>query len=270
MRPHHLVIPFIVLFLGYYNPSLAQGKLEGAKKQVSKPTTGTKSSPKEDSGSESSSSSAFLAEVLMYATYGAAIGVYGLEPHLYNSLTDYPYKEDSRGNYSSLQFVPDARDFRVDIKNQFLVSDRLYGNHLELRVRPLRYFYAQVDYTELIEPKVGESGVDNLSIINTTFCYDRVRTESFNLGWLLGVRYVGGGIDQTGFVYGLQMEYFSKINISIYSSIKGGFISDRGVSEFEFSGRYHLNRMYLSAGIQSVGLSTVNFNFFSTGLGIYL
>lgn len=252
--------------------TFAQGKLEGAKEGLKSPKSSSRSTPSsvDDGPDEVSSSDWFFGKLVMYATYGAVIGIYGIENHLHNSLTAYPYQSSSPGNYSELQYVPEARSFRVDLKNHFLAGDRVYGNHLQLRLRPTRYFYIQGDYTELIEPKIGEDDVDNLSIVNVTACYDRVRLKNFNLGWLLGVRYIGSGVNEAGLVYGLQMEYFTPSNISIYTSLRSGYILERGVNEIEISARYHLSRLMLSAGYERVQLSSAGFDFVGVGMGIYL
>lgn len=260
----------IVIFLLSANLTLyGQGGLEKSKSEVKENKNKSESNSESSSSSRSDTASPFIAQLVYYVSWGLFVGVYQTEDHLHNTLTRYPYNNDHRGDYMWTSNLEERKTFRLDIGNQILIGDNMYGNHLKLKLRPSRYFYFQGDYTELIEPRVDQ-GYDHLSLFNINVSYDRIRTRSLSLGWTVGVSYIGNEVQQAGFNIGLQMEYFLPFKTSLYSAIKGGEINGSAISEFEVSARIHFSRLYGSFGYERVRIATPIFHFASVGLGLYL
>jgi hypothetical protein len=84
----------------------------------------------------------------MYLTYYSIIGNYDIENHLHNNLSNYPYDSNLSGNFensdSVLQLI-----LRLDLENQLLSHNNLYGNHLKAKIRPYQFFIYKQIYTRL-------------------------------------------------------------------------------------------------------------------------
>jgi hypothetical protein len=84
----------------------------------------------------------------MYLTYYSIIGNYDIENHLHNNLSNYPYDSNLSGNFensdSVLQLI-----LRLDLENQLLSHNNLYGNHLKAKIRPYHIFIYKQIYTRL-------------------------------------------------------------------------------------------------------------------------
>lgn len=273
-----LLLLSLLLFLNF--ASFSQGKVQQSKEDIQKEKTESPSRTRTRSTESSNSvdehenhSSNFFSSIpfqlFYYAIIYVPIGRYRVEEHLYNRQTVYPHVEPGIGNYTKYYNLDEKNKFRIDISDQVLIANELYGNHLKVKIRPFQFFYIQADYFELIEPKTFESGFDNLSLFNFNFCYDRLRFERFNLGWNLGANYIGNGVNKFGFTYGLNLEAFFKPKLSLYSSIKGGFINGSPVDEFEVNLRYHHRRYFASAGYERLKIGSPIFNFFAFGGGVY-
>lgn len=269
-----LLLTFL-LFLNF--ASFSQGKLEQSKADVKKEKPeSSKSGRSESSSTEqtedygiTSISPVFFFQACYFTFIFVPFGSYLLEEHLSNRQTAYPYVEPGTGNYTQNYHSKEKNKFRIDISDQALIANVLYGNHLKVKIRPFQYFYLQVDYFELIEPNTFEPGFNHLSLFNFNFCYDRFRFQHFNLGWNLGANYIGNGINKFGFTYGLNLEAFFKPNLSLYSSIKGGFINGSPVDEFEVNLRYHRRRYFISGGYERIKIGSPVYNFFTAGAGVY-
>ena len=206
-----------------------------------------------------------------FVTYHSTIGNYNNENHLHNRLTPYPYIDRRFGNYTQLDSASAKNNFRIEVDNHLLVIDRdLLGNHFKTRIRPFHYAFFQFDYYQLSEynPKRGHH--DHLSLFNFNVGYDRIRFNRFNLGWTLGVNYVGNEVKKAGFTYGFQVEAFLPKNISLLGAMRFSSINSESVNELDLKVRYHIKRWYLSAGYEQLKIASPMYNFAAVGVGIYL
>jgi hypothetical protein len=159
----------------------------------------------------------------MYLTYYSIIGNYDIENHLHNNLSNYPYDSNLSGNFENSDSVsPTINYLKARLENQLLLShNNLYGNHLKAKIRPYQYFYIQTDLYTIIEYNKAEKNYANLSLLNINICYDRIRFDRFNLGWSLGLNYVGNDIKKVGFTYGLNTDVFFQNHTAYIAQLNG-------------------------------------------------
>lgn len=215
--------------------------------------------------------------IISYITYYTFIGSYELEDHLHYDLTKYPYFDKESGNYIDYCPLPDSENnassiakFRLDLEDKYLLSSKnSYGNHLKIKLRPIKYAYLQVDYFELIEKNPVDKGLSNLSLFNFNACYDRVRFENFNLGFTLGANYVANDIKKAGFTYGLNLEAFLLNPVSLNSSFKWSRINDIPVNEFEIEAKCFIKNVFVSVGYEWLKIGSPSYNYFTAGLGVH-
>jgi hypothetical protein len=270
---------FLLFFLTNCFFGFSQSKIDKSKKDL---TTKSRSNNSNKDSKRSSNSSGdvlfengfsdLLFQGFMYLTYYSIVGNYHIENHLHSNLTNYPYEDNLSGNFENSDAIsPSTNYLRVDLEDQFLLAhNNLYGNHLKAKIRPFQYFYIQTDLFSLIEYNKIQKKYDDLSVLNINLCYDRIRFEKFNLGWSLGLNYIGNEIKRAGFSYGLNTDIFIRKPYSLYSSIKWSTINNVPVNEFELKGRYHKNQFFLSLGFEHLKIGTPSYDFLSMGGGIYL
>lgn len=260
-------------------PGFSQGRLNESKEEIKKekaePTQQSSTEPNpeyEDDGSRSNFLNTILLPyyVLKY-TKLALFGKYKSEIHLHNNLSYFPYFDGENGNYikENTDINDEPKLGRIDLADNILYSDALYGNHLKAKLRPSKYFYFQVDYFLLLEKKKDEKGFDNLNFYNFNFCYDRLRFNKFNLGWMLGANYVASGVEKAGFTYGLNAEVFLRQNISLFGAYKGSKINGSNFNELEITGKYHVQRFHFSPGYEMIQIGSSYFHFLALGVGAY-
>ncbi len=164
----------------------------------------------------------FLFKITFGIGYYGGIGDYQNEEHLISNLTRYPYCDGDVGNYESEDSVQIYKSrMRLDIENSFVYSSSsLIGNHLKVKLRPFQYFYVQSDFHQLFEFNKIDQTYDQLSVFQFNFCYDRLRFDTFNLGWTIGATYIGNEVRKTGFAYGLNAEYFMEKKYQFYGFCK--------------------------------------------------
>ena len=151
----------IGLFVWLFSVSLnclSQGKIDKSKDELKK---GSKSSDRPSNKSSSFSSGRsddsfeffifrMFAEAFVFVTYNTLIGSYEKEGHLHNDLTGSPFCDQFSGNYldpGSDQSL--SKNFRIDLDNKLLYyNDKLFGNHLKAKIRPIKYFYFQTDFVQ--------------------------------------------------------------------------------------------------------------------------
>ena len=272
----------IGLFVWLFSISLncsSQGKIDKSKDELKK---GSKSSERQSNKSSSFSSGRsddsfeffifrMFAEAFVFVTYNTLIGSYEKEGHLHNELTNSPFYDGFAGNYVGSGFdPPSTKNFRIDLDNKLLYyNDKLFGNHLKAKIRPIKYFYFQTDFVQLLELDEDNRDYSNISLFDLNFCYDRVRLERFNLGWILGVKYIGNDIKRAGLNYGLNTDIFISHSLSLYSSMKWSLIKNVAVNEFEIDAKFHRKNHFFSVGYEHFKIGTPNYDLFSLGGGIY-
>jgi hypothetical protein len=202
------------------------------------------------------------------------IGDYNNEDHLYSNLTDYPFYNKESGNYENYKAC-DAdslkKDFRIDMDNHLLYSSNvLYGNHLKVKIRPFHFFYIQTEFHQLYEKNKLTNETDRLSLFFFNLGYDRLRFENINLGWTIGATYVGNEVKKGGISIGVNSELFFNNNISLSAAAKWSAINSKPINVYDFQGRYHLKKCFISLGFEHLKIASQNYNFISLGGGIYL
>jgi len=273
-----IAVLFITLSLFCSFNGLSQTKVDKSKDELKKGSSDKKdnsSSRTSTSSDDSESTDGFFAElaarIFVYVTYYSFIGNYNAEDHLYNDISNYPYYRAGSGNYVAYYSLSaDYKRFRLDVDNDLLLrNDNLFGNHLKAKIRPSKYIYFQTDYFQLFEYDRFSKNYSSLSLFNFTLCYDRLRFQRFNLGWVLGVNYVANDVQKAGFSYGMNTDFFFPQNVSLYSSIKYSSINGIPVNEFEVKIKHHHKRFFYSIGYEFLKIGTPTYHFASLGGGIY-
>lgn len=265
-----LVFAFSISFYG-------QNKTEKSKNELrSNSSSSSSSTVSKSSGSDSDGESGILVDVFVNIGLGifkyGMIGDYTTEDHLYNKLSEYPFYNTQSGNYDGSDTVVVGKSkFRLDFEDKFLYSNNdLFGNHLNLKIRPFQYFYLQTDFRQIAEINRIDDTNNSLSLFHFNFCYDRVRLERFDLGWSLGASYVGNEVKKGGFSYGLSAAYFMTKNFSFSGSAKWSRINQQPVNAFEIEGKLHKKKCFFTAGFEHLKIASPTYNFISLGGGIYL
>jgi hypothetical protein len=262
--------------------AFSQTKVEKSKKELTTNEGRSSSSSSQHSSSGNSlrtpaseeRTNLFL-QITGYVMFGVfkygVIGDYKNESHLDNNLSDYPFYDNEAGNYKTIDTNSLKKSYRLDIENKFLFSNKdLYGNHLNVKIRPFRYFYLQTDYHQLFEKNQMTTSTDRLSLFYFNLGYDRIRFENFNLGWTIGASYVGNEVKKAGFSVGVTTEAFFGKNISLLASAKWSSINGQPVNLYELEGKYHIKKGFVTLGFEHLRIASPTYNFISLGGGIYL
>ena len=278
------ITPFLVfVFLFISSLNFGQKKIEKSKEElteksgVNHQSTTTATSSISRSSSSDSFGESLLAEIVVYVfvytTYGVVkygiIGDYYKENHLYSKLSHYPYKNGNYGNYYSSDSLSRCK-VRLDIEDTFMYnSSNSLGNHFKVKIRPFQYFYFQTDFRQIFEfDRINDTNYQ-LNFSHFTLGYDRIRMDKFNLGWNLGVSYIGNDVRKVGFTYGANSDYFLNKNISFSGSAKWSKINVRPVNAFELQSKYHKKNYLFSLGFEHLKIGTPTYNFVTLGTGIY-
>jgi hypothetical protein len=284
MKPTLTLLAFSCSLLLVQVNGHAQTKIEQSKSEVR--TGGTSSSSSQGNSSSSSSRSsnkrescgilgdAFLeaGKLFFGVTYGLLIGNGTHDTQLHNPLSKYPYQNRSIGNYIDEDDSTKGKaGFRFDISNQYLFSNKdLQGNHFTAKIRPFQYFFLQGDYVRLFEYNHATKKNDQLTLVNANFCYDRVRLNRFNLGWTLGMTYIGNEVRRAGVNLGLSTDIFIAKPISIAASAKWATVNKQPVNQLSLKANYHVKQWQVSLGYERFKIATPEFRFFSAGVGVSL
>lgn len=208
-----------------------------------------------------------LFEFLFYLSLYPVIGYYNGEDHLYNCLTCYPYNIGKTGNYTAAEDAPE-KYFRIDLENHILFNgNNAFGNHLDIKVRPLKYFYLRADFFYAGESNNATECLlwRSHSPFNIHLCYDRLRFQKFNLGWMAGISHEKNSEQKTGFSAGFNLDWFVLPPLSVHSSVNWGVASN-----IEIHAKYHIKRCFFAGGYDTLEALSVRHHFVSAGFGLYL
>ena len=270
-------ICFFLLILFFYNFALNAQAIDKSKKELnannSKSSIKTRKSSNSTSNYVDSENSGLFLEIFGHVTFGVIkyglVGDYKNENHLHNNLNRYPFSENGKGNYAETDSLR-TKNFRLDIENQYLSgSNSFYGNHLNLKIRPSKYFFFKTDYFELFEKNLFTDQTDRLTLFYFNFAYDRVRLQNFNLGWTIGASYIGSGINKAGFSYGVNAAYFLKHNMSVSIDSKWSSINQNPVNSLELKGKYFRKNYFGSLSYERLKIASPVYNLIGIGGGIY-
>jgi hypothetical protein len=266
-------------YFAFSNFSVGQTRLEQSKKDLKSNNSSTQNNSSSSSSSSrsntSNTSGGTLAEVIVEVGavlfYYSFIGDYENENHLHSRLTPYPFKDAGVGNFEAPDSVKTGRNrFRIDFDNKFLYSDsQLYGNHINLKIRPFQYFYFQTDYHALTEKSAFTNYKTHLSIFQFNLNYDRVRLPYLNLGWNIGATYIASDVQKSGVSVGLNAEGFFGKRFSIFATGKWSKVNGQPVNFLELGGKVHSKNYYFTMGFERLKIGTPNYNFIGLGGGLY-
>jgi hypothetical protein len=212
-------------------------------------------------------------EILGYLTYGVfkygLIGDYNNEDHLHYNLNKHPFSEKGKGNYSETDSIG-GNNFRLDIEDHYISGGNLFsGNHLDVKIRPSKYFYFKTDYYQLYEYNTFTKQKDGIWLYYFNLAYDRIRFDDFNLGWTIGASYVANDVEKTGFSYGINAEYFLNKKMSLSVDSKWSKINSFPVNSLELKGKYFRKNYFASLGFERLKIGTPVYNLIGIGGGIY-
>lgn len=213
-----------------------------------------------------------VTDIFAYATYFAIIGNYQIEDQLYNSVAPYPYAPGYVGNYKGYDSISQTVNrFRLDVSDQFLYNNKdLFANHLKVKIRPFHYFYFQTDYHQLMAFDKQTDSYDHLTLLHLNVHYDRLRFEKVNLGWHIGMNYVGNDVQKAGFNMGLNTEVFIGNKISLNMAGKWGWVNQTPIQVLECQAQYHIKRTFISLGYEHLEIGSPDYDFAAIGFGVYL
>lgn len=203
-----------------------------------------------------------------YASYGILIGDYKNETHLQNNLNNHPFSDNGLGNYSETDTISKT-NFRLDIESKYLSAGSTFqGNHLDVKIRPSKYFFVATDWYQLYEYNTFTKKNDALSLYYFNVAYDRFRLENFNIGWTMGASYVGNEVRLGGFSYGLNAECFLNSKVSISADVKWSKINQNPVNSYQLKGKYFKNNCFGTISFERLKIATPVYNFIGIGAGI--
>lgn len=263
----------MTLSVNLFSQSIDRSKKELSSNKSSSGSSSSKSSSNSRQSYTSSDDIGLFLEIFGYVTYGVfkygLIGDYNNENHLQNNLNNHPFSEKGRGNYSEFDSIG-SKIFRLDIENKFITAGNIIkGNHLDVKIRPSKYFYISSDWYQLYEYNDFTNKNDALTLLYFNFAYDRVRFEDFNLGWTIGASYVGNEVRKSGFSYGINAEYFLNKNISLSLNSKWSSINKNPVNSLELKGKYFRKNYFGTIGYERLKIGTPVYNLIGIGAGIY-
>ncbi len=261
-----------VLVLLLLNASVFSQSIDRSKKELNS-NNGSKN--KSSKSSSSSSISDYDPETvwiifrfLGYASYGVLIGDYANEQHLSNNLNNHPFSENGRGNYSETDTISKT-NFKLDLESHFISAGNVInGNHLDVKIRPSKYFYLSTNWYQMYEYNTFTKKNDALSLYFFNFAYDRYRGENFNLGWTMGASYVGNQVRKGGFSYGLNAEYFLNTKISISGDVKWSKINENPVNSYELKCKLFKKKYFATLSYERLKIATPVYNLIGIGAGI--
>lgn len=271
-----------LLLLIFGHSIFAQNKVEKSKKELNSSAavnTSSQNQNKSSSDSGGGGDDEGIASEVVEVFFGIIVGVfkYGLigdytnEDHLHNKLSKYPFYTTESGNYNESVADSVKNKFRIDIEDKFLYSNNdLFGNHLNVKIRPFQYFFVQTDFHQLYEINRIDDTNNLISLYHFNLGYDRIRMGKFDLGWNAGASYVGNEVKKGGFSFGLSGNYFMTKNFSFSANAKWSEINHKPVNTLEFEAKFHKKNYFFTAGFEHLKIATPTYNFIGLGGGIYL
>ncbi|MFC2109830.1 hypothetical protein ACFLSU_04570 [Bacteroidota bacterium] len=266
-----LLVCFFIFFVAN---TYAQNKLDSAKKSIKTSKTKTRGSNVPiHTSHENAFSSMFaeaLAHVFLYTTYGVLVDFGELESERHHNalLTKYPYFENSKGDFN-FTANKNQKTSRFVFANKFLkLSQRIKGNYLNGKLQFSKKFSVTGDFLYLNENNFRglESAYSHLSFLVN---YHRVRTEKLNLWYGIGYRYVGSGVNKSGFSYQIGSQYFFAKPLSVDVTYLGAIVNESSIGHFQTNLNYHIKNKFVSVGLTNFKLGSEKFNGIAIGLGIY-
>ncbi len=265
---------YLFLLVLLISSQIYSQKIDNIKKDLNQEVTKLNSSKSDYKSSSSSSENLGIALIEIfsylgiYATYGIVVGSYGQEDHLHNRLSKYPFFDNKSGNYVASDSI--GKKVRLDAETNYLFeSNRISALNFNLKFYPSRYFYFQAMHTSLRESSRIDNLISNLNLLNVSLCYDRIRTEKFNLGWNVGVLHLGSGINQSSISLGMNTSFFPAKKVSFEASGKWSFVSVAPIRLYEIKGKYHIDKSYLTVGYHNYKIGSSVFNLAGIGVGFY-
>lgn len=272
------LILFVVLFTFSLN-SYSQTRLNSAKSDLKN----SSSSSSSESSSSNDDDNDFLELLLIEAIAEPLLTVGGLITYgilieteweknsnmHYARFTPYPYAYGAYGDYmyEPVGSIDSLTPARVDLNNSLVRSDsRLFGNHLNAKVRFEKRFSIDGGYLQLFEN--GPLGNESFSFFNTSINYYRIRTNRFSLWYGPGVGYIGNEVKRFGFTLNTGAEWFVARPVSLFASYKHTFLGSDTVSLFESRLKYHIKNYNLSGGFERYKLGSVNLSNVAVGVGV--
>ncbi len=286
MSSRNILVAFLILVIPFV--ASAQSKLKQSKTDVREGYAGshsvqqtgqtygepTHAAPNGSSVWDFDDSDNFFASlaaaVVVSVTYYTAIGYYGGEYHLYNNLSKYPFCDKEAGNYSpKIESSEAVKPWRIDVRNSVLIGfDNVYGNHLELKLRPIKYVFLSTSYRQLVEKYKGDT--EYLTLFNFSLNYDRLRFRNLNLGYSLGCNYLANEVKEASFALGFNFEAFALKHFSLLGDFNWGTRSGATLKTFELDASYHIKRYKISCGYEFMQIGKPMYNFLTVGVGVYL
>lgn len=266
MKKIYLYIVFFLLLTA----NVFSQSIDRSKKELNSGSNNNNSRSSSSNRSFSNDDIEFIATMLRvfgYVGYGVLIGDYVNETDLHNDLSTHPFSEPGIGNYTQSDAISKT-NFRIDVENKYVSSgDIISGNHLDVKIRPSKYFYLTTDWFQLYEYNTFTKKNDALSLYYFNLAYDRIRGENFNLGWTVGASYVGNEVKNGGFSYGLNAEYFLNNKVSLSADAKWSSINNNPVNSYEFKAKYFKSNFFATVGYQRLKIATPNYNLIGVGAG---
>ncbi len=273
MKKKYSILFLLLFFSNLFSQTIEKSKKELNSKNENNKKSESKSSNRSNRNNFDADDTFLALKIFGYITYGVfkfgLIGDYNNEDHLYNNLNNHPFSEKGLGNYSEKDTVG-GNNLRLDIEDHYISGGSLFnGNHLDVKLRALKYFYIRTDYYQLYEYNTFTKQKDGISLYFFNFAYDRIRFENFNLGWTISASYVANDVEKTGFSYGINSEYFINKKMSFCADFKWSKINSFPVNSMELNGKYFNKNYFVSLGFERLKIGTPVYNLIGVGGGIY-
>ncbi len=238
--------------------SFSQGKLEKAKKSLSKESSSSKSeevsavSSYASSSSNEDSSSSFDGDdecfnvgdvflVIKHVFFGD-LEERSLQPHIYYDYGEYTTSLDSLAKKSNLK-----------IGANYLASNtRALG--INVLFKPIPILGLEVSHVNFREKFVLKN--ERLDYSSVMLNFYRFREKYLTAWWGVGIGRVWNEVATSGFTYGFGTEIYPVEPISLRVSYKESLINATSVREFSSSVKYHRKKAAFSVGYTNYRLGT--------------
>ena len=269
MKLFLMISSLLLTYIGY-----GQGELQRAKDKLSSPPMSTSSgseelhtySTYEDSPQNNSSWDdisfwpAFLDLTLVLGYNIMVESSYEKSGRMRHAeLSPYPYYKD-KGDYTyDKHSIEDFSLFRTVLSNELFVSEHLFQNHLEAKIRFASRFGVKLSYRHFWEKWRGYP-TEHLDALSLTAQYYRIRTEHVSLAWGVGASYLGNQVRQWGFALTSDGEVFIRKPFSLAYALQFTTFDYSDMFSVSVGGNYYYKNYYMGAKYQYHNIASAKFS----------
>lgn len=260
-------IIFLLLF-AVADLTLAQGKLEKAKDDLSDKSSSDKSGSYSSDVNDDSDDLAtaliggLIVDIFYYSSAWLLIGE--VQPR---SFYPFPYAEGKHGEYDSVRMEILRKTGLAILTNTIVYQPDLLGNDFSLNLRPHPVIGFELNHLHFFDV-IGEE--EELGLTSVMVDFYRIRERQVTGYWGIGGTYAGSGVDTWGIAYNVGLDIYVGKPVSLGFYWKQSFINESSVNEFRGLIRYHFQKLDIHGGLHHYKIGSVNFPCVALGVGYRL